>query len=181
VRFVGLWGENMTSLELIILGIVSEGATHAYNIEKKVEEKGIRERFNIGFSTIYSVLKKLEKEGLVVSEVVRQEALPAKKVYSLSHEGQRVLREEIKKLLSLPTPDLSGIELGLMFSGALDKEEVIESVNIYIGEINRLIKECYRSLTELRDVKGIERLLLNRRLAFLQTEKKWLSEVITFI
>lgn len=171
----------MTSLELIVLGVISEGETHAYDIEKKIVEKGVRERFNIGFSTIYSVLKKLERKGMVESEVIHQEALPAKKVYSLSQEGRRVLREEIKKLLSLPAPDLSGIELGLIFSSVLDREEIIEALNIYIGEIGRLIKECYRDLTALRDVKGTERLLLNRKLAFLQAEKKWLSEAITLI
>lgn len=78
----------MTNLELNILGIVSEGATHAYNIEKIIAERGIRERTNVGFSTIYAVLNKMQKIGLLMSNLEPQKGLPSRRIYSITPKGR---------------------------------------------------------------------------------------------
>ncbi|MBO8131353.1 MAG: PadR family transcriptional regulator [Candidatus Marinimicrobia bacterium] len=171
----------MTYIEIIILGIIKKEPTHAYDIEKKIDKLRLRERFQIGFSTIYNLLGKLERKKIIESKIVPQEKLPAKKIYHISENGDRILKDEIKKLLSQPKMDFAGVELGLIFSYVLDKREVKEALNIYIGELNRLIQDSFRMLTELESSNKIERILLNRRLAFWQTERKWVREVLTLL
>ena len=54
--------------EQLILGILSEHSEHGYNIEKIIEIRGMRKWTDIGFSSIYYVLEKLEDKGLASSK-----------------------------------------------------------------------------------------------------------------
>ena len=54
-----------TSLtEELILGILAEQPHHGYQIEKLIVDRGMRKWTDVGFSSIYYVLEKLEKKGL---------------------------------------------------------------------------------------------------------------------
>ena len=59
----------MTNKELAILGLVAEGPGYGYQIEQVIEERGMRNWTEIGFSSIYYILNKLEKEGWLTSEL----------------------------------------------------------------------------------------------------------------
>ena len=51
----------MTNAELAILSLVAEQPRHGYEIENVIEQRGMRAWTEIGFSSIYYILKKLEK------------------------------------------------------------------------------------------------------------------------
>jgi DNA-binding PadR family transcriptional regulator len=48
----------MTNAELAILSLVVEKPRHGYQIEQVIEERGMREWTEVGFSSIYYLLKK---------------------------------------------------------------------------------------------------------------------------
>ena len=56
----------MTNAELAILSLVAEEPRHGYDIEQVIEARGMRDWTEIGFSSIYYLLKKLEKSGLTL-------------------------------------------------------------------------------------------------------------------
>ena len=53
--------------ELAILGLLCEKPLYGYTIEKIIEERGMRHWTDIGFSSIYYVLKRLESRNLIVT------------------------------------------------------------------------------------------------------------------
>jgi DNA-binding PadR family transcriptional regulator len=55
----------MTNAKLAILSLIAEEPRRGYDIEQIIEARGMREWTEIGFSSIYSLLKKLETAGLV--------------------------------------------------------------------------------------------------------------------
>ena len=57
---------NLTDAELLLLGLVSEMPRHGYELEQVIETRGMREWTQVGFSSIYFVLGKLEKAALEV-------------------------------------------------------------------------------------------------------------------
>ena len=90
----------------VVLGLISEkqheGGCHAYEINKRIEERGMRNWTNIGvdfsFSTIYRILDRLEKGGLVESyleEVDNRE----RKNYSITDYGYEILRIKVYNVL----------------------------------------------------------------------------------
>ena len=52
--------ETLTNTELAILGLVAEQPKHGYQIEQDIAARGMRDWTEIGFSSIYYVLNKLE-------------------------------------------------------------------------------------------------------------------------
>ena len=60
----------MTNAELAILSLIAETPRHGYDIEQTIENRGMREWTEIGFSSIYYLLNKLEKTGFVGSELI---------------------------------------------------------------------------------------------------------------
>ena len=90
--------------EFVILGLLAENprGDHAYNINKKIDERGMRDWTNIGadisLSTIYRVLNRSENKGLVenyIEEVDNRE----RKVYTITDYGARILKEKVYNVI----------------------------------------------------------------------------------
>ncbi len=120
----------MSEIELVVLGLINEEPRHGYEIEELIEKRGIREWTNIAFSSIYYVLKRLDKANLVIWELKEANRGSAKKVYSISKEGKIVLKENILKILSTPK-FANSILLGLANLPILSNEEAILALNTY--------------------------------------------------
>ncbi len=73
--------------EAAVLGLLCEKPQYGYTIEKIIEERGMRHWTDIGFSSIYYVLKRLEHRSLVVSACEHQQDKPARKVYTITLRG----------------------------------------------------------------------------------------------
>ena len=87
--------------EHLILGILTEGPQHGYRIEQIINERGMRKWTELGFSSIYYILEKLEKKGLVASKPSRGKE---KKEYQISQLGLEELRKARLERLSQPKP-----------------------------------------------------------------------------
>jgi len=64
----------VTSAELMLLGLLAERPRHGYDLEKVIEERGIREWTDLAFSSIYYLTARLERAGLI--QVVPDQAAP---------------------------------------------------------------------------------------------------------
>ncbi len=85
-------------LELAILGALSQGRHYGYSLVRTISGSG---DIDLTEGTIYPILGRLAKEGLVRSEWVESSQGPPRKYYTLTPEGQtafRVLDEEFRKL-----------------------------------------------------------------------------------
>ena len=60
--------KDLTDAEMLVLGLVAEMPRHGYQLEQVIEERGMREWTQIGFSSIYFVLSKLETMKLVAAK-----------------------------------------------------------------------------------------------------------------
>ena len=98
----------MTNAELAILSLVAEAPRHGYEIEQIIEERGMREWTEIGFSSIYYLLKKLEKVDCVESELILTQGRgKARRVYQITAEDLwhcARLRWRLYRILNKATP-----------------------------------------------------------------------------
>ena len=84
---------NLKHRPFVILGLLAEDpeGDHAYNINKKIDERGMRDWTNIGvdisLSTIYRILERLENNELVESFSEEVDNRP-RKVYKLTNLGK---------------------------------------------------------------------------------------------
>ena len=103
----------MTNAELAVLSLVAQQPRHGYEIEQVIEERGMRNWTEIGFSSIYYLLKKLERKGLVESHIEEAERGAARRVYRITQAGVKALRAGLHDALSIPRFHSSSLLLGL--------------------------------------------------------------------
>jgi DNA-binding PadR family transcriptional regulator len=122
----------MTNAELAILGLVAEQPRHGYEIEQVIEARGMRAWTEIGFSSIYYLLNKLEKEGLIESQLQQPEGKgPARKVYCVTQAGREAHLTGIFESLSTPQQTKSSFLLGLSNFPVLSTEQALEALYKY--------------------------------------------------
>ncbi|MFI7094289.1 PadR family transcriptional regulator [Streptomyces lydicus] len=78
------------TLEGIVLASLSGRAAYGYEITARLREQGFSD---IAEGTIYALLIRMEKRGLVDVEKVPSEKGPPRKVYSLNAQGREYLEE----------------------------------------------------------------------------------------
>lgn len=132
----------MTNTELAVLGLVAEGQGYGYQIEQAIAARGMREWTEIGFSSIYYVLNKLENSGWLSSapEVGggapggrlpggapgggSTRRGPARRVYALTESGFAAYRAAVLERLAHPRPRSGDFELALGNLPALRPDEI---------------------------------------------------------
>lgn len=90
----------ISDLEASILGLLYEEPQYGYQLEKTIEGWGMRNWTQIGFSSIYYILKKLEKKELVESRLENVEGKPSRKVFTITDLGRKTMKEKLVDLLS---------------------------------------------------------------------------------
>ena len=76
------------SAEFAVLGALLAGPAHGYRLRRRLEA-GLSPIWHIAPSQLYSLLSRLEREGLVEGVVEAQGARPPRRVFSLTPAGER--------------------------------------------------------------------------------------------
>ncbi len=75
-------------LDLCLLAVMEEGPAYGYEMTKRLRARGLS---IVGEGSIYPLLGRLEREGLVETHRAASNGGPPRKYYRASHQGQRVL------------------------------------------------------------------------------------------
>ena len=121
----------MTNAELAVLSLVAQQPRHGYQIEQVIEERGMRRWTEIGFSSIYFLLKKLERGGFIEGRLQKTERGPARKVYHATKTGLEAFHAAIIEVLSVPQPSPYPLMLGLANLPTLSIEETLAALSQY--------------------------------------------------
>lgn len=122
----------MTNAELAILSLIVEQARHGYEVEQVIAARGMRDWTEVGFSSIYYLLKKLEKNGLIGSQLEQAAGRgPARKVYQATDAGLSAWREAVMEALTIPQPCFTSFQLGLAGLPYLSAAEAVSALRQY--------------------------------------------------
>ena len=77
-------------LEGCVLGIITTGEIYGYEIRSRLEEAGFE---SVGEGTLYPVLSRLEKKGLIACRKEKSPYGPMRKYYSVTDAGQAYYRQ----------------------------------------------------------------------------------------
>lgn len=121
---------DCTDAELLLLGLIAEMPRHGYELDQAIEQRNMREWTQIGFSSIYFVLGKLQKRGLVRGKKLAgaSAGTTSKKVYSLTPAGRRTLTAQTIAALRNVHPTYSPVLLGMINWPVLKREEAVEAL-----------------------------------------------------
>ena len=92
-------GRQRLPMEQALLGFLTEGAMHGYDLHRRVEEE-LGQIWYMGISNVYSALKRLEQPGQVESTFSPQENRPPRKVYHITDAGRKSFLDWVRRPVS---------------------------------------------------------------------------------
>jgi PadR family transcriptional regulator AphA len=127
-----------------ILGLLAIGPMSRYDVAAYAQSS-IAHFWNIERSQVYAELPRLEKQGLVEGSVVRQRALPTKRVYRLTAKGRARLVEWLEDPAFEPDRFRSEFLVKFFFGEQMSAEAALRLIRgyragaeAYVAELDRI-------------------------------------------
>lgn len=163
----------MTPAELTVLGLVVEQPRHGYDLEQVIEQRGIRQWTDIGFSSIYYLLTKLEKRGLLGADAAGGGA-KSRRVFRATGEGRRAARENAHSFIAEGRMAAQPLLVGVANLPLLSELEYHEALSSRLTEIEARIASVLDAQHSQAPLPHAAREVFSYSLGLLEAERSWL-------
>lgn len=174
---------TITTAEAALLGLLTEGDKHPYQIEKDVQFRDMRFWTELSMSAIYKALLKLETLGYVESTTQISEENRARKIYRITEEGLAAFKDKLAELVAEPEHIRWQADVAFYNFDAFPKEKQIELLKNYVTKLEEKIKG-YGELENFMQGEGcsIYPMSISRRpIYMLKGEMDWANDYIARI
>jgi DNA-binding PadR family transcriptional regulator len=175
--------KRLTDAELLVLGLVAEMPRHGYELDLVIEQRGMRQCTQIGFSSIYFVLGKLQKLGLVSAKKSRTAnlSMKARKVYNVSPAGRRALVSQTLGSLRDVQPASSPVLLGMINWPVLKRRRALEALQTRSRLIESELARLSAIQVEQQPLPDYVEALFDYSLGQLRAEGEWVSRTLAYM
>ena len=165
---------KLTPAETTVLGLVIERPQHGYDLEQTIDRRGIRQWTEIGFSSIYYLLTKLEGRGLVhVPDAPA--AAKSRRVFHATPEGRAAAARNALALVAESGPAPQPLLVGIANLGLFSEDEYRQALRTRLAAVEaRLVavREAERSQA-LLPLPARE--VFSYSTSLLEAERQWLA------
>jgi DNA-binding PadR family transcriptional regulator len=163
----------LTHAEQAILSLVYEAPRHGYEIEQTIQARDMRAWADLGFSSIYYLLGRLDRRGLVRSVRRASPEGPARRIYRCTPAGAAALRDAVRRALVSPQPGDSPVQLALANLPVLSPSETRRALQRYRKHLGQRLDQLRRSQAAQPDLPVHVRAMFARSAALLRAEIRW--------
>lgn len=174
----------MSSIDLVILGIVLEKPQSAYDIQKDVEYHRFPMWTKISVPSIYRKVIQLSEKGYLKSDIVKGERFADKAIYSITDKGKEYFEELMSDYANQQVPILFDFNVVITNLNKMDKAKALELVTqlresiIASKQTNKKYADEYYSHLPLvgRTIFDEQQLLYNALLEWIDTFERQFNE-----
>jgi DNA-binding PadR family transcriptional regulator len=167
-------------LALAVMALLYERPMHPYEMVSVMRERGKHESVRLKYSSLYSVVEALVREGFISPrETVREGRRPERTVYELTDAGRVEFLGWLRELLSVPAKEYTQFAAGLTFLPALPPDEAAELLDGRVRSLEEEVREM-RSVLDSVMKEGLPRLFLiesEHELTLREAELRWVREL----
>lgn len=118
----------MSSIDLVILGIVLEKSQSAYDIQKDVEYHHFSRWTKISVPSIYRKVIQLNEKGYLASNIVKGDKFADKAIYSITDKGRSYFEQLMNTYASEQVTLLFDFNVVITNLNKMEKEKALELV-----------------------------------------------------
>jgi DNA-binding PadR family transcriptional regulator len=170
---------DLTDSELLVLGLVAEMPRHGYDLEQVIEQRGMREWTQIGFSSIYFVLGKLEKKGLVTAQTPA--TAKAKKGYVITKAGRKTLVKRTLAALKTVRPTYSSLPLGMIHWPVLGRDQALEALQVRSKAIAKELERLVDIQFDQQPLPDFVDAMFDFSIGQLKAEAEWTAATLEYM
>jgi DNA-binding PadR family transcriptional regulator len=164
------------------MALLYERPMHPYEMVTLMRERGKHETVRLRYSSLYSVVSALEREGLIVArETVREGRRPERTIYEITGAGREEFLTWLRELLREPVKEYTQFAAGLSFLAGLPPEEAIALLRERVGHLEEDTKEMRSQLDAAMEQYNLPRLFLvesEHELMLREAELGWVRDLV---
>ena len=175
-------GDSLKALsrnDMMLIGLLLDRPMHGYELAEVLS--GLGQWADMGRTSVYYTLGRLERDGLVTKHVERHGDKPERSVYSMTEEGRNAFFRSIEETLRAGSEPLSALDVAIFYSNRLDQEAVVDAVRERIASLEEEITESVEQMSRDGEGSAVDlplRLVLQRRLALLRANVEFLEGLV---
>ncbi len=175
--------KELTDAELLVLGLVAEMPRHGYQLEQVIEQRIMREWTQIGFSSIYFVLGKLEMLKLVSAKRPVEATVnsKARKIYSVTKAGRNALVVQTRAALSTVRPTYSSVLLGMINWPVLARDDALQALQARRDAIEAEVARLSNIQIDQQPLPDFVEALFDHSIGQLNSEFKWVDRTLGYM
>ncbi len=168
-------------LALAVMALLFERPMHPYEMVSLMRERGKHESVRLRYSSLYSVVDALEREGLIEPrETVREGKRPERTVYGITDAGREEFLTWLRELLRDPAKEFTQFAAGLTFIAGLPPDEAVELLGERVRLLEAEVGEMRSQLDAVME-RGLPRLFLiesEHELVLREAELAWVRKLV---
>jgi len=168
-------GKKMSSIDLVILGIVLEKPQSAYDIQKDVEYHHLSRWAKVSVPSIYRKVIQLNEKGYLQSSIVKGDKYADKAVYSITDEGKAYFKKLMNTYSTQAIPLLFDFNVVIANLNKVSKEEALKLIAELKENITFSIKTNGEYAVEYADIPFVGRTIIEQQIILYNSLLEWLD------
>lgn len=171
--------KQLTDAELLVLGLVAEMPRHGYELEQEIERRRMREWAQIGFSSLYFVLGKLQSRGLLKAR--KPVSSKAKKTFAITAKGKQTLTAQALGALRTYKPAYPSVLLGMAHWELLLHDEAVDALAARRRAVDGALTRLRQLQVEQQPLPDCVEALFDFSIGQLQSEASWTARTLDYM
>lgn len=170
----------MSTIDLIVLGMLKKEPLSAYDIQKLVEYRNISRWVKISTPSIYKKVIQLEKKGLISGTTVKEGKMPEKVVYTLTDAGHAEFERLMASIAAQPIHLFLDFNAVIVNLDALPPEEQqarLADIEKNIGILKAYLEDNLAEKEQLPEIPATGLAVLKQQLILANAIEEWLMSL----
>ena len=171
----------MSTIDLIVLGMLKKQPLSAYELQKLVDYRHISHWVKISTPSIYKKVLQLEEKGYISGQPERTGKMPEKTVYSLTAAGDLEFERLMLEVACQPINiflDFNAVIVNLTGLSAEKQSFCLAGIEDNLKILKSYIQENLWLKEKSADIPATGLAVLRQQLALAETLEKWLADLL---
>lgn len=165
----------MSTIDLVILGIVAEKPQSAYDIQKDIEYHHLSRWTKISIPSIYRKVLQLSEKGYLRSDIVKGNRFADKAVYSITDEGKDYFNSLMQYYATQTVPLLFDFNVVIANLNKLNKDAALDLISKLKESITVSVGTNEEYLTEYSNIPLVGKTIIEQQGLLYKTLLEWLD------
>ena len=166
----------MSTIDLIVLGMIKEKEQSAYELQKNVEYKNISKWVKVSTPSIYKKAIQLEEKGYIKGNLSRDGNMPEKSIYHITEKGDKYFLELMKKISAQMVNVFLDFNAVIINMAMLSKNESKEVIDIIETEIEKYKNTVSKLEMERENIPVCAKSIINQQVLLSEALNDWIDD-----
>lgn len=165
----------MSTIDLIVLGLVKQQPQGAYDIQKELESRNISRWVRVSIPSIYKKVIQLEEKGYIQGSITKTGKMPEKAVYQLTEKGESYFLELMDKISNQTVNIFLDLNSVIVNLDSVPLETKLKYLNQIESNILDLAETLNKNIIAKPHSPMIGKSVLEQQFSLAETLKKWIG------